>query len=82
MSIHIENNKKKRLISWNCGQILNSSFIPKIVPAPISRSIYSSVQRGEDIPYEGLMPYLRPKDIRKPLSDSRDNVQIEQVNLF
>ena len=48
----------------------------------MSRSIYSSVQRGEDIPYEGLIPYLRcSKDnkFKKPLSDSRDNVQTEQV---
>lgn len=56
------------------------------VPAPVSRSVYSSVQRGEDIPFEGLrrsIPYMRKDDkFRKPLSvDSRDNIQTDQVNL-
>lgn len=42
--------------------------------------MYSSIQRGEDIPFEGLrrsIPYaVRSKDkFRKPLSiDSRDNL--------
>ena len=53
------------------------------VPAPVSRSVYSSIQRGEDIPFQGLRRPLYPRDkesnFRKPLSNSRDNVQAEQV---
>lgn len=56
----------------------------KLVPVPFSRSVYSSVQKGEDIPFEGLRrlkQYSRDKEVRKPLSDSRDNIQTDQVNI-